>query len=333
MTLEVGVIGVGVLGRRHAENVARLWPRARLVAVADLDATAAQAVARDLACDWTADPYEVMARSDVRAVVIATGSDMHAPLTVAAAERGKDILCEKPLALSVADARAAAAAADRAGVRLQIGFMRRYDPAYRAAYEAIERGEIGRPVLFAAISRDVQPPPRGYFASPGAGGLFIDSGIHDFDLARWLMRDEVATVSASGALVACHDLADVQPIDIGLATLTFRGGAVGTAQVYRRAVYGYDIRTEVLGTEGAVQVGDTRGSAARVLRRDGVAHTMPHHWLERFREAYELEMSDWVDRIAADRPVAVTGEDGVRSVALAVAADQSRETGRPVAMA
>ncbi len=155
-------------------------------------------------------------------------------------------------------------------------------------------------------------------------------GIHDFDLARWLMRDEVATVSATGALVACHDLADVQPIDVGLATLTFYGGAVGTVQVYRRAVYGYDIRTEVLGTEGAVQVGDTRWRPAQVLRAEGVARTMPRHWLERFGEAYELEMSDWVDRMATDRPPAVSGEDGVRSVALAVAADQSRESGRAV---
>lgn len=284
MTLGVGVVGVGVLGRRHAENVARLGPRARLVAVADVNGAAAEAAARDLGCDWTADPHELLARPDVQAVIIVTGSDTHAALTVAAAERGKDILCEKPLALSVADARAAAEAADRAGVRLQVGFMRRYDPAYRAAHDAIERGEIGRPVIFAAISRDAQPPPRAYFAAPGTGGLFTDSGIHDLDLARWLMRDEVTTVSATGALVACHDMADVQPIDLGLATLTFRGGAVGAVQVYRRAVYGYDIRTEVVGTEGygaggrrslALAAGNARGGhhahhaapLARALRR------------------------------------------------------------------
>jgi scyllo-inositol 2-dehydrogenase (NAD+) len=332
MTLGVGVIGVGVLGRRHAENVARLGPRARLVAVADVNAEAARAVARELGCDWTADPRELVARPDVRAVVIATGSDTHAALTVAAAAEGKDSLCEKPLALTVADAQAAVDAADRAGVRLQVGFMRRYDPAYRAAYEAIERGEIGRPVLFAAISRDAQPPPRAYFISPGAGGLFIDSGIHDFDLARWLMRDEVATVSATGALVACHDQADVQPIDLGLATLSFRGGAAGTVQVYRRAVYGYDIRTEVVGTEGTVRVGDDRWRSLQVMRAEGITHTMPHHWLERFGEAYALELADWVERMAGDRPAAVTGEDGVRSVALAVAADEARASGRPVEM-
>ncbi len=326
MTLGVGVIGVGVLGRRHAENVARLAPRARLVAVADAHAAAAESVAREFGCVWTAEPRELMARLDVHAVVIATGSDTHASLTSAAAAAGKDILCEKPLALSVGAAQDAADAADRAGVRLQIGFMRRYDPAYRAAYEAIERGEIGRPVLFAAISRDAQPPPRGYFASPGAGGLFIDSAIHDFDLARWMMRDEVAAVSATGSIVACHDLADVQSIDLGLATLTFKGGAAGSVQVYRRAVYGYDIRTEVVGTEGTVQVGNHWWRAVQVLRAGGITHTMPQHWLERFGEAYGLEMADWVDRMARDQPDAVTGEDGVRAVALAVAAEQARES-------
>jgi scyllo-inositol 2-dehydrogenase (NAD+) len=208
--------------------------------------------------------------------------------------------------------------------------MRRYDPAYREAYGAIERGELGRTVLFSAISRDAQPPPRSYFSSPGNGGLFIDSGIHDLDLARWLMRDEVESVSATGAVVACHELADVQPIDAGIITLRFVRGALGTVQVYRNAVYGYDIRTEVIGTEGTVVVGDHRWRAVEVLQANGISHTMEHHWLERFAEAYALEMADWVERMSGDKPPAVSGEDGVRSVTLAVAAEESRVTGGPV---
>jgi inositol 2-dehydrogenase len=332
MTLGVGVIGTGVMGRRHAENIAALWPRARLVAVADAFTQNARAVADELACDWYQDADELLARPDIQAVVIATGADTHARYTMAAAERGKDILCEKPLALTLADAERAAQAAEQARVRLQIGFMRRYDPPYRDAYEAIERGEIGRPVLFSAISRDALPPPRSYFSSPGAGGLFIDSGIHDLDLARWLMRDEVQTIVASGAVVACHDLADVQPLDAGAITLHFRQGAMGTIQLYRRAVYGYDIRTEVLGTEGAVMVGDHRWKPTTVLRHSEIVHTMPHHWLERFAEAYALEMADWVDRMAHDRPPAVTAEDGIKSVALALAAEESAKTGRAIAL-
>jgi scyllo-inositol 2-dehydrogenase (NAD+) len=332
MTLNVGVAGVGLMGRRHAHNIAALWPRARLVAVADINRDVAQVVARDLDCDCHADPYELLARSDIDAVVIVTRADTHAPLVTAAAEQGKDILVEKPLALTLGDARSAIAAAERAGVRLQVGFMRRYDPPYRQAHLAIERGELGTPVLFSAISRDAKPPPRSYFSTPAAGGLFLDSGVHDFDLARWLMRDEVASVSASGAVVACHDLADVQPIDAGVVTLTFRRGATGTVQLYRNAIYGYDIRTEVLGTESAVMVGDQRHYPVQFLRRDGITHTMADHWLDRFAEAYALEMADWVERMSTDQLPAVTGEDGLRALEIALAAEQSRQSGQVVTL-
>jgi scyllo-inositol 2-dehydrogenase (NAD+) len=332
MTLQVGVAGAGVMGRRHAHNIAALWPRARLVAVADVRVEAAQSVAQELECDWHDDVYEMLARPDIQAVVIVTVASTHAPLAIAAAEHGKDMLVEKPLALSLQDARAAVEAADRVGVRLQVGFMRRYDPAYREANDAIERGELGKPVLFTAISRDAQSPPRSYFAGGGAGGLFLDSGVHDFDIARWLMRDEVTRVSATSALVARHDLADVQPVDVALATLTFSGGAIGTIQLYRHALYGYDIRAEVVGTEGTVMVGDHQWRAVQLFGPDSIRHTMEHHWLDRFKEAYALEMADWVERMRTDQPPAVTGEDGIRAVALALAAEESRQTGRAVSL-
>jgi scyllo-inositol 2-dehydrogenase (NAD+) len=330
MALGIGVIGVGVMGRRHADNIGGLAPRARLLAVTDSDAEAARSTADYLGADWYANADDLLARSDIQAVVIATGSDTHAELVVKAADRGKDILCEKPLALTVPDAERAAAAAEANGVRLQVGFMRRYDPAYKEAFEAIAQGEIGHPVLFAGISRDAQPPPRSYFTGAGAGGLFIDSGNHDFDLARWLMQDEVSSVSASGGIVASPELADVQPIDVGLATLTFRNGAMGTVALYRRAVYGYDIRTEVLGTEGAVMIGGHTKHAVRFLRPGRSTSEVQMHWLDRFAEAYRLEVADWVQRMATDRPPTITATDGVRAVQLSVAAEESRATGRPI---
>jgi predicted dehydrogenase len=332
MTLHVGVAGVGVMGRRHAHNVAALWPRARLAAVADANVEAARSVAAELDCDWYADVQEMLIQPDIQAIVIATGADSHALLAMLAARSGKDVLVEKPLALTVEDARIAAEEAEHNGVRLQVGFMRRYDPGYREAHEAIERGALGKPLLLSCISRDARPPPRSYFSPAGSGGLFIDSGVHDFDLARWLMQDEVTSVSATGALVACHELVDVQPIDVGVVTLRFRAGGLGIVQLYRNAVYGYDIRTEVLGTEGAVMVGDHRRHPVQIMRRDGIQHTMFGHWLERFAEAYALEMADWVDRMSTGQPPAVTAEDGIRAVALAMAAEQSRNTGQSVAL-
>ncbi len=330
LMLHVGVIGAGIMGRRHAENIAALAPRAKLMAIADMNPEAARTIARALNCDWYQDPNELLKRTDIHAMVVVTPADTHASLTIAAAERGKDVLCEKPLALSVAEARTVVSAADRAGIRLQVGFMRRYDPAYREAYEAIERGDIGKPVLFAGISRDAQPPPRTYFSARGAGDIFMDSGIHDFDLARWLMHDEVVTVSATGALVACHDLADVQPIDVGLVTLRYHNGAVGTVQLYRNAIYGYDIRTEVVGTEGTLLIGDTHWHPLQILRHNGIMHTMPDHWLKRFSDAYAIEIADWVDRMSTDREPAITGEDGIQAVALAEAAQRSCNTEAPV---
>jgi predicted dehydrogenase len=318
------------MGRRHARNVAALWPRARLVAVADINAETARSVASELECDWYGDAFEMVARAEVEAIVIVTGHATHAPLVIAAAEQGKPVLVEKPLALTVDEARAAVQAARRAGIFLQVGFMRRYDPAYRRAFEAVERGELGKPVLYSGISRDARPPPRSYFSGAGSGGLFIDSGIHDLDLARWIMCDEVTTVWASGALVACHDLADVQPIDAGVITLGFRGGALGTIQLYRNAVYGYDIRTEIIGTEGSAMVGDRRLYPVEVLHADAIGHTMAHHWLERFAEAYALEMADWVERVTGGEEPAVSADDGIRAVELAVAAEESRVTGRTV---
>jgi scyllo-inositol 2-dehydrogenase (NAD+) len=208
--------------------------------------------------------------------------------------------------------------------------MRRYDPAYHQAYEAVQRGDIGTPVVLTAISRDAAPPPRADFLKYSAAGVFIDSGNHDFDLAPWLMQDEVVGVSAVGAVVASHDLADVQPIDFGLATLEFRRGGLGSLQIYRNAVYGYDVRTEVLGTKGAVMVGDPTRQAYKIMHRGRSTQQLTTHWLDRFAEAYRLEMADWVERTIAERPPAIPGEAGVRAVRLALAAEQSRLSGKAV---
>ncbi len=330
MKLGVGIVGVGAMGRRHAENILALGHRATLVAVADTDEATARSVGAAYDVPWSRHPDDVFSRPDIQAVVIATGVNSHAELVRQAAGQGKDILCEKPLALTLDDAEKAVAAAHRAGVRLQIAFMRRFDPAYHQAYEAIQRGDIGTPLVLTAISRDAAPPPRSDFLKYSAAGVFIDSGNHDFDLAPWLMQDEVVGVSASGAVVASHDLTDVQPIDVGLATLEFRSGGLGSLQIYRNAVYGYDVRTEVLGTDGAVMIGDTARQGYRIMHRGRSTQQLTTHWLDRFADAYRLEMADWVERTIAERPPAVPGEAGVRAVRLALAAEQARLSGKVV---
>lgn len=330
-SLGVVVIGVGSMGRRHAENV-RKFPELRLAGVVDVRPETARQVAEELGCSfWSARPEEALARADCQAAIIATTADTHADLTALAASYGRDVLCEKPLALTLADAQRAAASVEQAGRRLHVGFMRRFDPGYVAAKAAIVAGRIGTPLMFKAVSRDKEPGPLPYLLSPGNGGIFLDSAVHDYDLARWLMDDEVVEVRALAAAIGGGASAQIGP-DVGLATLRFSRGGVGAAEVYQEARYGYDIRTEVVGSEGTVRVGYEAERPCALLRADGVATDFVAHYLDRFATAYEREVRDWGRRMLADQPPAVTGVDGVRAVQIALAAREAAERGGAVAL-
>lgn len=328
--LRIGVIGVGAMGRRHAENIARGTPDATLVAVFDAQASAADAAARDFGCDRATTLETLLGRDDVDAVVIVSPPRFHAEHAIAAARAGKHILLEKPMALTIADADRIIAAVTDAKVRLQVGFMRRYDPAYAAAQRHIANGDIGEPRLFKGIDRD-QDAPVGAFGSAARADILTDSAIHDFDAARWLMRDEVTSVRATIAVIG--DRAIVPCPNLALVDLRFRGGAIGNVETLHGARYGYDIRAEIVGTAGTLLVGEQRRTALTLLTADGARHDLTGHWLDRFAEAYRLEMLDFVNATVEERPVAVSGEDGRRALAIALAADQAGEQGTEIAVA
>lgn len=329
--LGVGVVGVGLMGKRHAENVRRAIPEARLVAVADADAARARSVAEELEIEHSYDTCEeLVSRKDIQAVVIVNPAKFHAEAIRVAASAGKHILCEKPLALTMEDATAARNAVNHAGVLFQIGFMRRYDPPYADAKRRIEAGEIGEPIIFKSIGRDQEPPPPSYLESGLGGMLFLDSTIHDFDLALWMMNDEVAEVQAFATRKACPELAKYDDIDAGVVNLRFAHGSIGNIESFRAARYGYDIRTEVVGTKGTLMVGYLRQTAEVVLTAGGGRHNVVDHWLVRFAEAYLLELRDFVRQVLAGRPPRVTFEDGTRSLAVALAARRSLDEARPV---
>ena len=320
--LGVVVIGVGSMGRRHAENVCRN-PELRLVAVVDARVAVAQAVAADLGdVPWLATADEALADPNCQAVIIATAAGTHADLIALAARYGRDVLCEKPLALTLEEAQGAISGMERAGRRLQVGFMRRYDPGYAAAQAAIAAGRIGRPMLFKAISRDREPGP-----SQDSGGIFVDSAIHDYDLARWLMGDEVSEVTA---LMASAGGGMAGEPDTGLVHLRFAGGALGAAEVFAHAGYGYDIRTEVVGSSGTVRIGSDRQRPLELLTADGGHTDFVGHYLERFAGAYEREVGDWGRRMLTDQPPAVSGDDGLRALQIALAARTAAGTGQVV---
>jgi predicted dehydrogenase len=304
------------------------------VAVADADGQRASRVAGELEIEHSYDTLEALVeRADVQAVVIASPSAYHAQGIRAAAEAGKHVLCEKPLALTLEDAGAALRAVAKAGVQCQVGFMRRYDPAYASARKRIQAGEIGDPVIFKSVGRDKEPPPPAFLRSNVNGTLFSDAAIHDFDLARWLMDDEVVAVHSFGGLLACPEMAEFGDIDVCLVNLRLGRGGVGNVEAFRKSTYGYDIRTEVLGTKGALQVGYLQHTAEWALTASGISHDVVDHWLVRFADAYLNEMRSFVSAILADQPVRPAGDDGQRALAVALAAEQSFRESRPVTLA
>ena len=205
-------------------------------------------------------------------MVIATPDKFHAQAVISAARAGKDILCEKPLALTLADARAAIEAVAKAGRRLQVGFMRRYDPAYASAMKRIEAGEIGTPVIFKSVGRDKTEPPIAAYEPILNGMLFYTNTIHDFDLARWLMVDEVASVHAYTTVAVRPEIAKYGDVVAGVVNLQYQRGAIGNIESYAQAVYGYDVRTEIVGSKGSIFVGSLDQLPALLLTARGAEH-------------------------------------------------------------
>jgi predicted dehydrogenase len=254
--LGIGEVGIGEMGKRHAENLRRNVPEAKLVAVADVSEDRARQTAAELEIDLFYNSLDAMLENkNIEAILIATPDKFHAQAVVKAAAAGKDILCEKPLALNLADAYAALAAVSKAGRRLQVGFMRRYDPAYAAAGKRIAAGEIGTPVIFKSIGRDKDQPSIAAYESNVNGMIFYTNTIHDFDLARWLMGDEVTQVHAYTTSSIRPEVAKYGDVVASLVNLRYRQGAIGNIESYAQAIYGYDVRTEIVGSDGSILVG------------------------------------------------------------------------------
>ena len=328
--LGVGILGVGEMGKRHAENLRRLVPEARLVAVADVAHQRAKQVAEELEIDQSYSSLEDMVQNkDIQAVLIATPDKFHAQSIRIAAAAGKDILCEKPLALTLEDANSALREVEKAKVRLQVGFMRHYDPAYAAAKKRIESGEIGTPVVFKSIGRDKDEPPLAAYQSQINGMLFYTNSIHDFDLARWLMQDEVSEVQTYSTSAIRPELAKYGDVVAGVINLKFTHGAIGNIESHAQAIYAYDVRTEVVGSKGSIFVGTLDKTPATFLTSQGSNRNLADHFLSQFAEAYLAEVRDFVQTMLSDRAPKITGQDGLRALEIAIAAENSHLQGRP----
>lgn len=331
MTLNIGLIGAGRMGKVFAHTLAFTVPEVNLAAVADLDeSTARETAARYHIPAFFTDYRKMLALPDLQAVVITTPTSAHLECVQAAAEAGKHIFCEKPLAQTLTDCDRAISSADSAGVKLMVGFMRRFDAAYRMAKDKIDEGLIGKPVIFKSVGRDPKRTRLEFARRQNSGGLILDMGIHDFDLARWLMSSEVERVHSEGGCLVYPELESVGDIDNAVINLKFAGGAVGNVDVSRNAVYGYDIRTEVLGSEGGLMIGRMQMTDTLILTRQGVVHDTIPYFMERFGDAYAQEIREFVGCILENRPPAITGNDARAATAIGVAATLSLDLHRPV---
>jgi myo-inositol 2-dehydrogenase/D-chiro-inositol 1-dehydrogenase len=328
-TLRIGVIGVGRIGRMHADLLARQVPGAAVSVVHDAREEAAREVAGELGVAAAADLEELLGASEVDAVAICTSTDTHAELIVAAARAGKAIFCEKPVSLHLAEVDRALTAVDEAAVPFQIGFNRRFDPAHTAVATAVADGTVGDPHLVRITSRDPAPPPMAYVSV--SGGIFLDMTIHDFDMARYVTGSEVVEVFARGAVRVDPAFAEAGDVDTAVVTLVHENGCLTTIDNSRRSVYGYDQRVEVFGSAGMAASGNPLAHTAIVRTGDATrAASLPYFFLERYIPSYLREWQAFVAAVTEGQPPPVSGVDARAPLVIGLAAGRSLREGRPV---
>jgi myo-inositol 2-dehydrogenase/D-chiro-inositol 1-dehydrogenase len=327
--LAVGLIGTGRIGRIHAANLALHVPGARLAAVADVRESSAAEVGAQYGVPVLPDAERLLAHPGLDAVAICSSTDTHADLIVQAAAHGKHIFCEKPIALDLPSIDRALAAAQAAGVALMVGFNRRYHPNFRRIRERVAAGEIGTPHLVRITSRDSAPPPAAYVRV--SGGIFLDMTIHDFDMARYLLADEVTEVYAAGAVLAHPAIGEAGDVDTAVVVLRCASGALCTIDNSREAVYGYDQRIEVFGAGGMLAC-DNRFPDSVVRTGPNGRDAAPPYFafFDIYRESYIAEMEAFIQAIRQGTPPPVTGADGRAPLVIGLAATRSLREGRPV---
>lgn len=326
--VNIGIAGAGRIGQIHAYNLATRIKGPQVVAIADIDKSRADKLAREYGAGSYTDFNLMLEKADIDAIIICTSTDAHKQIIIDAAHREKHIFCEKPIALSLEETDEALSAVREEGVLMQIGFMRRFDPALSSAKKEIDKGSIGEPLVFKAISKDPEGPPVEYVRI--SGGLFVDSSIHEIDLARWLMGSEVKEVYAKGKTLIYPEYEKYQDVDVALTTLNFENSGIGNIENSRRSGYGYDTRVEISGSEGTLQIGYLQHKRYLMLKKSKVTHDVVPSWQERFEDAFVNEMQHFVNCVANNITPMVTGDDARKALQIALAATKSCRKGMPV---
>lgn len=329
--INIAVAGLGRIGKIHLENLSRNFPEVEVVAVMDvLDESKALADEFNVP-NFVKDFDQLIAVEGVDAVVICSPTDTHADYVVKAAKAGKQIFCEKPLDLSLERVREVLKVIGESGVKLMLGFNRRFDPEFKKIKQLVLDDAIGDPQIVKITSRDPGPPPVSYIKV--SGGLFLDMTIHDFDMARFISGKQIKEVFAKGAVMVDPEIGQAGDIDTAVITLTYEDGSIAVIDNCRKAVYGYDQRLEVFGSKGMAQAENNFPNNHKLYTEEGVSGDLPlHFFLERYDASYNYEIREFIDTLVSGGDMPVDGNDGLLSVAIGLAAKKSVEEGRPVKM-
>ena len=328
--LKLGIIGAGRIGKLHAENVIKNIKGFEVKSIADVYADAIRDWANSLGIKNVYSDYmEILNDPEIDAVMICSSTNTHSKISIEAANAGKHIFCEKPIALDLDKIKDALRAVENAGVKLQVGFNRRYDHNFKRVQELVKDGRIGDVHIIKVTSRDPAPPPAEYVKV--SGGMFLDMTIHDFDMVRYLSGSEVEEVYTAAAVLVDPAIGEAGDVDTAIITLKFKNGAIGVIDNSRKAAYGYDQRVEVFGSKGCITVSNDTPSSAVLSTQEGVYSDKPKYFfLERYKDSFIDEIKCFYDAIANDTQPPVTGIDGLKPVLIALAAKKSLIEGRPV---
>ena len=329
MRAKIGVWGVGRIGLVHARNIASS-ERAELVAIADPIRELAENAAERFGVRAYASPTEMLKEESVNGVIIATPTKLHAQHVKMAARAGVAMLLEKPIAHAMTEADLIVSTVKRSRVKFMIGFMRRWDTSYQKAKQSIVNGSIGKPILVKTCARDPSPPPEDYIKH--SGGIFVDQSIHDIDIALWLMNSKVKIVSATGKTLVYPQFAKYGDYDNAVAVLEFESGGLGIIEASRTSKYGYDLRTEVLGSRGAVSIGNLKNDSTELWTSQGSIKGRYPWFLERFDEAYRREVDGFCNYILDGGKSPVSVDEGRAALQVAIAARDAAKTNRIVSI-
>ncbi len=328
--LNIGIIGAGRIGKVHMQSITYNVPTAKVLGITDVFKDGLQELADKYGIEKVyADYKEMLADSEIDAVLVCSSTDTHADISIEAAKAGKHVFCEKPVDLTPEKVKAVIDAVAEAGVKLQVGFNRRFDHNFAHVRSLINEGKVGNLELIKITSRDPEPPPAEYAAV--SGGMFLDMTIHDFDMARFLAGSDVTEVYANATCLVDPAIGEAGDVDTAIINLKFENGALGVIDNSRRAAYGYDQRIEVFGSLGAAMASNDTPTNVTVMNCDGVTTDKPlYFFLERYMQSFRDEMVQFVDAVLNDKPTPTTGLDGLNSILVALAAKKSVKEGRSV---